>query len=106
VRAALLLMLILAGCANQQPVLGPTSQIGTFTAEDLLSAANVAKSAQEPVGGGCWSYLGPVVAALPANPGVATLIELKLLIGSGAFLGACGPVLPLLTSQPLLMLAH
>ena len=95
----LVFLCLLAGCTT--PVLGPTSQLGQFTASDLAAAATVAKAAQEPVGGACWTYMEPVVAALPASPGVATLAELKLLIGSSAFLGACGPMLPSLTSVPL-----
>ncbi len=98
----LVMLWLVAGCANQ-PIVGPTSQIGQFTAADLSSAEAIAKVAQEPIGGGCWAYLGQVVAALPASPGVATLAELKLLAGSSAFLGVCGQVLPTLLQKPLVL---
>lgn len=101
-RWAILIAIWLGACApgTQRPLLGPSSQIGQFTAADLTAAAAIAQAAQDPVGGGCWAYLGPVVAALPPSPGLATATELKLLISSPEFLAACSQVVHLVVVAP------
>src|SRR5712664_2060078 len=87
---ALVLLVLLAGCAGQQaaspPVLPPPKQLieklGQFTQADFVEADRLAIAHGDKAGAQCYEFLGPLVGqfqgAIPTfspTPGVATLFE-------------------------------